>query len=176
MVAGAQLLPLSCYHLAGLSLFNSPFCFDHPKNITPADLRLAVLICSYGFLDGPEHLFPSPDKKEIGAISRKMRFASDLARFLQYFNDYTTLPEMWSDEKRFRASAVPTPFFIVATNIAAYSGISEQEAWDMPYSRAVCYKMIQDEKHGGQFRTEHERRMQELADEADRKSREAANG
>ena len=147
-VLGRRLRPFSAYHAAALMLLDSPFMRGGKQDITPDDLVLAVFVCSCGFRDGPSKLFPAPAVEELASWGHQFDFNAGLATFRQYLDDYLYLPSVWQPEGEGKESGVPAPFHAVATVLQHMNGLSEAEAWDLPFARLVGYKAAIAEAHG----------------------------
>jgi hypothetical protein len=159
-VLGRQLLPLSAYHVAALSLLGSPFF--HGGTVDHNDVILAVFACSFDSVNGPPSLFPL----DVQGITKWAETASayDPARARveldAHIEDYIgMMPELWprDNDKSVKTSGVPLAFHAVATVLQNMHGITEYEAWNMPFNRLVGYKCAILEGQGFDVKTEHER-------------------
>ena len=173
-VLGRQLLPLSAYHVAALMLLDSPFT-QRGATATPEDLTVAVWVCSHGYKTGPASLFPVPPQEEIAKWGHSFDFAAELADFDTYLQDYMDLPEVWTDSENSKDSGMPSPFHAVATVMRHMPTITEERAWDMPFSLLACYKCAIGEEHGWEIVSERQKELIALRDKLNAEAK-ANNG
>lgn len=168
-VLGKKLKPLSAFHLAALLIIESPFLEDVGE-VGVGELATAVFICTLDFKTGPSQLFPEPNYAKIRrwAVWNKFDFPLEQAIFEQHLMDYLNIPEIWGpdDNGPVQLSAVPSPVQVVVTVLENMHGITEAEAWDMPYSRLVGYKMVIAENMGMEIMTSKIRSVLDLTDVA----------
>jgi hypothetical protein len=136
------------------------------RRVDPLDLVRAIDICSHTFEDGPDYLFP-PDGREVDLEHIEMPTTNkvfDPAKegFETYIANYTSFPRFWSPDSEGRVSGIPAPFLAVSYVLRRMTGLSEVEAWDMPYSRLICYKCAIQEEFGYYVRTPEEQAASEI--------------
>jgi hypothetical protein len=159
IVLDRQLLPLSAFHLATLTLLKSPFIMGGTP--TEDDVAMAVFVCSHSSRDLPDLLFPEIDAVAFSECCpwHEVIWALELADLQQYFNDYLEFPIIAvpvdeTGKANSKASAVPMPFKIVASILQFMSGIEDDDAWDKPINKLVCYKSAVAEEHGWEVQDE----------------------
>lgn len=185
-VLGRQLKPLSAYHLAALMLLDSPFTTGGEPGID--DLVLAVWVCSHDSVTGPLSLFgesANADDRNPPAIEAWGKSVADAGGveqrdfewFIQYLNDYLVFGDVWQrDGGGGRESAVPAPFNCVSAVLAGMSGISRREAWDMPISELVGYKLALAEMNGAELLSVKQKAMIAAADQIAAAARRSSDG
>jgi len=174
VVLGKQLRHFSAYHAAALMLLDSPFMTKDRAKVGSTDLVLAVYVCSHGFEDGPQSLFPSPPLatlEEWGKVTRDEDLDHELAVFEQYLADYMVLPQVEPWEHGGKESGMPGPFCMVATVLRHMAGLSEAEAWDMPFSRLASYRAAVAEGSGWEVLDDRQVALLKLAEELNAKAR-----
>jgi len=130
---GKRVFPFCLKHRVRLLAIESPLVTSG-RNITPADLMMAVKVCAeegglgFGFWEQAHirELEWRPDK-----------FSREVARFVAYCH-IEAWPKYWNGSKSSDSAdgvGVPWPLMIV-TNLIA-NGIDETRAWEMPESQAI---------------------------------------
>ena len=183
-VMGRQLRPFSAYHAAALMLLDSPFFTKDNDGIGAQDLVLAIYVCSFGFEDGPQALFPDVNINAIEAWADKctnVDFEEELSVFSAYMDDYLETPEIWQPAGKGsgKESGIPWPVYCVTAVLQNMKGISEQDAWNMPLSRLVAYKCAIAEQNGADIVSQAQRHRMEwirLTEEAEKAEKEARDG
>lgn len=115
-----------------LEAFSSPLIDGH-RDITPADLILAVKLCA----EEPIGKFGIADTWRVIRLERDPK---EFQRLLNLFSSYILVrhwPKFWeqSKTKGGGGKGIPWPLAIV-TNLIA-NGIPEQRAWEMPECQAI---------------------------------------
>ena len=129
---GRSLYPWCLKYRVRLLAFKSPL-INGERNITPADLLLAVKLCA----EEPIGKFGIIDSWRIIRLERDQE---ELSRLLEVFSNYVLVnhwPKFWEQEKKQsnNSKGIPWPMAIV-TNLIA-NGIEEKRAWEMPECQAI---------------------------------------
>lgn len=105
---------------------------DRTRPITPADLLLAVQVCS----ETPIGTDGQLERDEIAKLSVEGEFAKALFEFVDYLH-LDKFPKFWENQRRVAGDrvGVPWPLSLVAFLIS--NGIPEKRAWEMPECQAV---------------------------------------
>ena len=180
-VMGRQLRPFSAYHAAALMLLDSPFILGTHDGVGAQDLVLAAYVCSFGFEDGPQVLFPEVDLGAIEAWADEcvnIDFEEELQVFNAYMDDYLEAPEMWQPAKggAGKDSGIPWPVYCVTVVLQNMKGVSEADAWNMPLSRLVAYKCAIAEQNGAEIISQDQRNRIKWLKLQDEAAKEEANG
>ena len=115
-----------------LEAFSSPLIDGH-RDITPADLILAVKLCA----EEPIGKFGIADTWRVIRLERDPK---EFQRLLTLFSSYILVkhwPKFWEQTKTKGGvgKGIPWPLAIVANLVA--NGIPEQRAWEMPECQAI---------------------------------------
>ena len=129
---GRSLYPWCLKYRVRLMAFKSPL-IDSRRAITPADLLLAIKICS----EEPIGKFGIIDTWRIIRLEKD---EEEMSRLLDVFSSYVLVghwPKFWEQEKKKSSNGrgIPWPLAIV-TNLIA-NGIDEKRAWEMPECQAI---------------------------------------
>jgi len=159
-VLGRKLRPFSAFHAAALTLLDSPFW----RGGTPdrSELIIAAYVCTLTFPHGAAALFPELQQDKVLEFGKKCTgadFEAECTAFLDHILDYMHTPEEWTKKDSDGGkSGVPGPFLIVSIVLQHMSGITETEAWNMPFSRLVGYKTAIAESFGAKVVSEQDRK------------------
>ena len=163
-VLDKDLHPFTVGHAFLLESINSPYF--HGGKRTKEDLLIAVMICSQSFEDASLFIVQPPAdlKKQVkkwGRYASAGRTGLDLdgSQFEKYIQEYSRMPDRWIDPDPVKAmkshdSAFPSTMR-VAWNLMSH-GVSEKDAYNMPYNRALQYYGIEVESNGGRYVTSEE--------------------
>lgn len=129
---GRFLYPWCLKYRVRLMAFKSPLV-DGYRNITPADLLLAVKICA----EEPIGKFGIADSWRIIRLEQDEK---EMHRLLEIFSAYVMVghwPKFWEKEKQqsSNGNGIPWPLAVVCNLIA--NGIDEKRAWEMPECQAI---------------------------------------
>ena len=129
---GRTLYPWCLKYRVRLEAFQSPLIDGH-RDITPADLILAVKLCA----EEPIGKFGIADTWRVIRLERDPK---EFQRLLNLFSSYILVkhwPKFWeqSKTKGGGGKGIPFPLAIVANLVA--NGIPEQRAWEMPECQAI---------------------------------------
>lgn len=129
---GRTLYPWCLKYRVRLEAFQSPL-IDASREITPADLILAIKICA----EEPIGKFGIRDSWRVIRLERNEK---EFSRLLGIFSSYILVghwPKFWDQAKTKGGGGkgIPWPLAIV-TNLIA-NGIPEQRAWEMPECQAI---------------------------------------
>lgn len=140
VIMGIQLRPFSSFHALKLEQFGNAIATG--ATIEEADIIQAVEICRDGWNDKCRHLelFHRSALHRAGWVFKVMRHDMDQARadLIEHTKTYTTYPGVWTDKSKKKYSGIPWQFK-TPSQLMSHFKLSEQEAWDMPISRAYCY-------------------------------------
>ncbi len=154
IVLGRQMRHFSAFHALLLLLFDSPFFKSGIA--TRDDVIFAIWICGTEFRTGAESLFGSgmiTDAEEWGKSVGEWEFDQTIKDFRIYLADYLLFPSIWQ-QKGGKQSNIPWPFKLVCTILQNFSGFNEVEVWNMPLSRAACYRAAFAEDVGAELVSE----------------------
>lgn len=156
-ILGRELKPFSAYHAAVLMAFDSPFVCGG-DGVSREQLMFALWVCGTGFADGPRRLMSGDgvvDAACMAVHTDKFDLQEQVDNFAQYVENYSAQAQAWHDENIAPSvSALPWPFKLVAVLLTNMHGLTEQEAWDMPLSRASCYRASIAEDNGVKLMTQ----------------------
>jgi len=129
---GRTLYPWCLKYRVRLEAFQSPLIDGH-RDITPADLILAVKLCA----EEPIGKFGIADTWRVIRLERDPK---EFQRLLNLFSSYILVkhwPKFWEQTKTKGGGGkgIPFPLAIVANLVA--NGIPEQRAWEMPECQAI---------------------------------------
>lgn len=132
---GSRLRPFSLAHRIALAAIDSPF-LEASRPITPADLLLALRVCSSREPLAP---LPRPSVRDRFRFWRwvlnRQAFTNACAHFLAYLDEHAEGPKIIQGEGPGDSSDIPWPLAIAATLIR--NGVPEERAFSMPEGRAV---------------------------------------
>ncbi len=153
---------LTVGHVFLLEACKSPFL--RGGNITLHDMALLVLLCSLDFADAVDFLM-QPEKKIFNKVSAwgywcrlfRVDFEEAQQQCVEYVNAYTDMPEMWKDkDEKKNTSALPFSLKIAWTLMAK---MTEAQAWNCQFSRALAYYTAEAEYNGQRFVTEEQKKI-----------------
>ena len=153
-VIGGIEMDLFCpRHYITLQAAGSPFIQKNPKGLSPKDLFIAMRICSTkNWLDSLKPLTLVERFKYLLIDSIEERQAQAFVDFGKYISSSMSVPKIWvknndgeSSEKK--SSNIPETVSIVVILMTKF-GFSEEEAWNMPFSKAIWYSTIYASQEG----------------------------
>ena len=129
---GRTLYPWCLKYRVRLEAFQSPL-IDGSRDITPADLILAVRLCA----EEPIGKFGIADTWRVIRLERNPK---EFEHLLAIFSSYILVghwPKFWEQAKTKGGGGkgIPFPLAIVSNLIA--NGIDEKRAWEMPECQAI---------------------------------------
>jgi len=152
------LRPFSAYHWAALIALRSPYIGG--GQVAASDLIAAVWVCTHGWGDNVLDV----DEAAVKAWGHAHDFESESAAFQAYLSAFLDFPERYEfDDDRGKETAIPLPFFCVASVMRSYPGILEAEAWDMPLNRLVAYRRAKEEADGAVLVSDRDLELAEVA-------------
>ena len=158
--------PLSAYHLAAMSLIQSPYMSGGVP--APSDTIAAVCVCSTRWQDGASQMMTlNADAVQSWAAQLKeLNWDKAQSDFREYCDFYLSdLPEVWHEEGRTcKPSALPLPAHSVATVMMYMHGITEDQAWNMPINRLLAYRAAIAENNGYELLSERQRELFKIRD------------
>lgn len=156
-ILGRPMCHLSAFHVMVLQSSDSPFLIGGP--VAEEDVIFFLWLCGTAYQDRAS-LFEEDGIKEASewgnAVGPEWVFSDVVAEIEHYIDAYTDTPHVWSkpSEGKTRTSGIPGAFKVVADVLSHYPGISEDEAWSMPFCRAACYRASIAEDNGANIRSE----------------------
>jgi len=153
---------LTVGHVYLLEALESPFLTG--ADVDMADLVTAVMVCSKPFDEARKFLM-LPESKLFKICSRwgfwcrikRVDIPDAIEQMRDYISEYTNMPEMWEDpDSKPQASSLPRSVKIVW---CLMSKMSEREAWDCQFSRALAYMTAELEYNGSRFVTEEQAKV-----------------
>lgn len=147
------------------------------------DLILAIRVCStknwYDATQTPSFF----EKLKLNILTLSLaRQAVAFQDFLVYMQESMSVPKVWArsnagDGEEFKKEKVPPTLSLVVVLMTKFN-FTEEQAWDMPFSRAVWYSIGFVSQESGDIdviTTEQEEREEQdkiILDEIERKARE----
>jgi hypothetical protein len=148
-VAGVYLDAFCCRHMITLEALKSPFSSNNPENKTPSvfDLIIAIRVCSTpNWYDATSNI----------PLSQKLRFnlltlsivsqANAFQEFVLYMKESMSVPKIWvsttgsENTQKKKKEKIP-PTLSLVTLLMTKFNFSEEDAWNMPFSRAIWYSI-----------------------------------
>ena len=168
-VLGLKLRAYSPFHAMALEAVQSPFTIVAKDDFF--DLVLAVHICSRGWAD--RYLLGGLAHKPLRRWGRRVRqdeIARGRRQFLEYLSESWQTPQFWQS-----ASGGPMRAHWLY-HLTAFAmrelNMSEQQAWDCPIARLVCYRAAVGESEGDKnLVTEEEQRGIDMLKSAEKVSK-----
>ena len=140
-VLGRKLKPFCCGHAVILGALESAYMGG--GDITPAELIVAVWVCSRSYGEGMEKLKGGKEAweaecQEWGKSVMLFDFVKEHRLFNDYLETHIRAPERW--KKRGGSSATKAPWPLsVATSLMTQLFFTEERAWNMPLQEALWY-------------------------------------
>lgn len=155
-VLGRKLLPLSAWHVCALMFLDSPFVIA--SKITTESIVVAAHVLTTKWATGIDQLL-HPDTDAIvewGCKNKECDWINSSRLIEQHIEKYlSNLPEIWrSKETKNVPSAVPWPYLCVVTMMQNLKGLTEEQIWDMPINRLLCYRACIAENNGHELVTQ----------------------
>jgi len=145
-VLGKNLRGFSPFHILMLEAVSSPYIIGGKRDND--DLILAVYICSQGWADRYSIIrYDLKAVKKWGRSVRKPDFVVAHKDFLLYLQESWEMPGCWPEPGSSGIKA--NPAYHLATFGMRELKMTEQEAWDCPMARLVCYRACVSESEGG---------------------------
>lgn len=175
VIGGIELDYFCPRHFITLEALESPFvCTKKMDSLCYKDLFIALRVCSTkSWTEAVSRPKFSERLKYYmleGILSRQ---ASAFAHFGFYLNESMTVPKLWTkdkDDEGKRETNLPDTMAIVTLLITKF-GFSEEEAWNMPFAKAIWYATAFAMQEGGELsiisteqEDEEKDRLQELKD------------
>ena len=151
-IAGMRIKPLSCWHILCLIALDNPIAVGGEPS--PSDIAIALLICSSEWRNDTNAALRSIARfhaNRLLALTMGIRllFCRDAeAKLKAHIECYCDHPD-YLPTKDGKPSAVFFPFRTATALINM--GYSQEEAWNMPYLRALCYIAVDDENNGAKI-------------------------
>lgn len=148
-ILGRQLRHFSAWHSLLLTLLDNPFFVGGTPD--QGHIIELVWICGTQYESDGQSIFDSGVAKECRKWGKRIGefdFDSTYDDVGIYLTDYMAFPKLWSKDIRIRESHIPVPFRVVATVLAGYPSFTESQVWNMPFSRAACFRACIAEDNG----------------------------
>lgn len=174
-VAGVWLDAFCCRHMITLEAINSPLIKDNPSGEIPSvdDLVVAIMICSTPSWTEAikEPSFFQKLKFNMLSISIESLNGA-LEEFALYIKESTSMPKLWTKDnnsnggnevKSVSKQKLPNSLQLVVF-LMSKMHLSEEEAWNMVFCKAVWYSIGYASQEGGDIdviTTEDEERAEE---------------
>lgn len=142
-VLGKTLQGFSPFHALMLSAVESPYIEGGKPGFD--DTLLAVHICSHGWADRFE-VQGNPDAVKAWGKKAKIEDIGAAPKLIeQYFAESWKTPRFWnSGDGHVRSNWV----FLLVTFAICELGMTEEQAWDTPIARLMCYRASWGEMQG----------------------------
>lgn len=131
---GRDLYPWCIKYRVRLMAFKSPITDedDRTRPIKPADLLLAVQVCS----ETPIGTDGDLERDEIAKLAVDGEFVEAFHQFVDYLH-LDKCPKFWENSRKVAGdkTGIPWPLSVVAYLIS--NGIPEKRAWEMPECQAL---------------------------------------
>ena len=161
-VLGRKLRPMTLARYWILEAVDSPYVWGQVP--TYENMVFAVFVASFpAWLSRWLLMRPRLSRAVFawwGRHHKRIDIKGDMEAFAAYWQAYTAMPNRYmKDGAKSHKSCLPA-----SVNIAwAIMGkIGERRAWSMPMPLALSYLVAESESNGGEYATEHDKRMAEL--------------
>lgn len=155
VVGGIELDYFSPRHFITLEALESPFVLTNKvESLCYKDLFMALRVCSTkSWTEAVARPKFSERLKYYMLEGILTRQATAFAHFGFYLSESMTVPKLWTkdkDEEGKRDTNLPDTMAIVTLLITKF-GFSEEEAWNMPFSKAIWYATAYAMQEGGEI-------------------------
>lgn len=155
VIGGIELDYFCPRHFLTLQVINSPFIDSKAKGVTGKDIFIALRVCStrnwMESLNTPT-LLERWRYLRIDSIPENK--AKALEEFGRYLGESMSIPKIWiknSDKEEVKKPTnIPETLSMVVILMSKF-GFSEQEAWNMPFSKAVWYTTAYSAQEGAEL-------------------------
>lgn len=155
VIGGIELDYFCPRHFLTLQVINSPFIDSKAKGVTGKDIFIALRVCStrnwMESLNTPT-LLERWRYLRIDSIPENK--AKALEEFGRYLGESMSVPKIWiknSDKEEVKKPTnIPETLSMVVILMSKF-GFSEQEAWNMPFSRALWYTTAYASQEGAEI-------------------------
>ena len=155
VIGGIELDYFCPRHFLTLQVINSPFIDTNAKGVTGKDIFIALRICS------TENWVASLKTPTLLERWRYLRIdsipenkAKALEEFGRYLGESMSVPKIWiknnGKEEVKKPTNIPETLSMVVILMSKF-GFSEQEAWNMPFSKAVWYTTAYSSQEGAEL-------------------------
>jgi hypothetical protein len=157
-VIGGIEMDLFCpRHYITLQAANSPFVQKNPKGLSGKDLFVAMRICSTkSWVDSIKPLTFFERIKYLLIDSIPERQSQAFVDFGKYISSSLSVPKVWvknddSEKKEFKQNNIPETISMAVILMTKF-GFSEEDAWNIPFSKAVWYSTIYASQEGSDIK------------------------
>lgn len=155
VIGGIELDYFCPRHFLTLQVIKSPFIDSKAKGVTGKDIFIALRVCStrnwMESLNTPT-LLERWRYLRIDSIPENK--AKALEEFGRYLGESMSIPKIWiknSDKEEVKKPTnIPETLSMVVILMSKF-GFSEQEAWNMPFSKAVWYTTAYSAQEGAEL-------------------------
>lgn len=185
-VAGIYLDAFCCRHAITLEAMESPFSTNNKSGRAPSvmDLILAIRVCStknwYDATKKPKF----SERLKLNLLTMSIvRQHSAFKDFLLYMQESMSIPKVWVKSNNgatteVKKEKVPPTLSLVVILMTKFN-FTEEQAWNMPFSRAVWYSIGFVSQEAGEVdiitteQEENEEREKVILQDIEKKAREA---
>jgi len=151
-VCGVSVRALSCWHLYALEQLGNAYAFDG-EGATRDDAAAMLMLCQSDWKTGSRLMWDtkaaSKAMARIYRATRKTPFDDLHNACLDYSNSCRELPEVWHQQAKGGGKFMGGNHVWHVVVWLMSTGLTEAQAWDMPYTRARCYFDVSREASGG---------------------------
>lgn len=169
-----------------LEALKSPFSVNNPTGKSPSvlDLIIAIRICSTkDWYDATSNV-PFWQRLKFNLLSLSITHqANAFNEFLLYMQESMSVPKVWVstnlEKKEEKKKEKIPPTLAMVTILMTKFNFTEEEAWNMPFSRAVWYSIGFVAQEAGEIdvittdQEEQEAKDKIILEEIERKAKEA---
>lgn len=185
-VAGVYLDAFCCRHAITLEALKSPFSTNNVDGRAPSvfDLIIAIRVCSTkNWYDATESV-PFSQKLKFNLLTLSIaEQAKAFEEFVIYMKESMSVPRIWVNSNNDGSVAqkkekIPPTLSLVVLLMTKFN-FTEDEAWDIPFARAVWYSIGFVAQEAGEIdvittdQEEEEERDKLRLEEIERKAKEA---
>jgi hypothetical protein len=154
-IGGIELDYFCARHFITLQMINSPFINPNAKGLNGKDLFTALRVCSTkSWLDSLNKLTLVERWRYLLIDSIPENQSKALMMFGDYLSQSMSVPKIWvkADDKKEPAKPtnIPETLSMVVILMTKF-GFSEEEAWNMPFSRAIWYATAFSAQEGAEI-------------------------
>ena len=155
VIGGIELDYFCPRHFLTLQIIKSPFLDTKAKGVTGKDIFIALRVCSTkNWIDSLKTptLLERWRYLKIDSIQENKALA--LSEFGRYLSESMSVPKIWTKKNGESEKSKPTNIpetLSMAVLLMSKFGFSEQDAWNMPFSKAVWYTTAYSAQEGAEL-------------------------
>lgn len=136
---GIEFSPVSAWHIALLMQDENPLWIG--GDVSKEHILSAMVYLTAKYPDNVlDEAFFKPRSLKMAEVMTENGYEKTMDVLLQHIEDSCKMPMVFNiDEKSGKQSYVPLPFRLVSVALSRIPGLSQADAWNMPFSRLVCY-------------------------------------